>query len=226
MAGNGESHEQLERFVKRDQKLRRWTWLSLVLPLGIFVVLAVMASKELARLTELEQRDQALQKQIEEKEKALAKLQEQEKVSQLASGAVRDARPAGTFPRIIYFRDSERDHLQGALKQLGVTPDVQSVSYAQGENPKLAGKPVDTLAYGCAVSEQDLRLIAAALIKAGVPIRRITPAEKKPDPLLVQVIASAKTDSNGPSLDPAQVTISAKRCPPPKANKAVNATEP
>lgn len=207
--------QQLQRFLERDQQLRRWTWFSLIFPLGIFVVLVVMVGREMAHLAELRQQDNDLQIKIGDKEKKLTELQQKQNASELAVTAVKNTRPEGALLKIMYYRDVP--NLQAALDQLGIKR-VQE-NYAQA-NPTLAKKPADTLAYGCAVSEQDLRLIAAALIQAGVPIRRVTPAEKKQDPLLVQLIASIKTDSSKPPLDPAQLKITAKRCPLQNVAKA------
>lgn len=190
----------LDAFVQREKRLQLWIWASVLLPLALFATVFVMVSNELKTLNQLKHQDQELQQTIKDNDKKIAAQKEELAKNDLALSAFK-AQHSGNVPSITYYRLSIGPQLNGALEQLGFNPPVK-VREDQA-NPALRNKPVDTLDYGCAVTEQDIRVIAAALIKGNIPIRRIAPATKKPDPLLVQLIASAKADSNGPSIDPA-----------------------
>jgi hypothetical protein len=190
----------LEVFVQREKKLQRWIWISVLVPLALFVALMVMVSNELKTFNDLKKQVEAKQKEIKQYELKIAAQKEELAKNDLALSAYQSQR-SGEAPRIIYYRSSIGPTLIGALKQLGFNPMVEE--NVKQANPTLAGKAADTLVYGCAVSEQDIRVISAALIKGNIPIRRIAAATKKRDPLLVQLIASAKADSNGPPIDPA-----------------------
>ncbi|HET8891024.1 MAG TPA: hypothetical protein VFQ41_19125 [Candidatus Angelobacter sp.] len=183
----------LEVFVQREKKLQRWIWISVLVPLALFVGLMVMVSNELKTFNDLKKQVEANKLKIAAQKEELAK-------NDLALSAYQSQR-SGEAPRIIYYRSSIGPTLIGALKQLGFNPTVEE--NVKQANPALAGKAADTLVYGCAVSEQDIRVIAAALIKAGIHIRRIVVAAKKPDPLLVQLVASPVSDPNQPDIDPA-----------------------
>lgn len=191
----------LDTFVQREKKLQLWIWASVLLPFALFATLFVMVSKELKTLDHLRHQDQELQQTIKENDKKIAAQKEELAKNDLALSAFK-SQHSGNVPSITYYRLSIGPQLTGALQQLGFNTPVE-VREDQA-NPALRNKPVDSLNYGCAVTEQDIRVIAAALIKGNIPIRRIAPAIKKPDPLLVQLIASAKADSNGPSIDPAR----------------------
>lgn len=190
----------LDTFVQREKKLQLWIWASVLVPLALFATLFVMVSNELKTLDHLRHQDQELQQTIKENNKKIAAQEEELAKNDLALSAFK-SQHSRTVPSITYYRLSIGSQLMGALQQLGFNTPV-AVREDQA-NPTLRDKPVDTLMYGCGVTEQDIRIIAAALIKGNIPIRRIAPATKKRDPLLVQLIASAKANSNGPSIDPA-----------------------
>ncbi|HEV8181308.1 MAG TPA: hypothetical protein VGQ61_02995, partial [Candidatus Angelobacter sp.] len=170
-------------------KLRRWMWVSMLVPLALFAYLLFMASKELTKLHGLED-------QVEKKQLTIDDLDKQIKAKQSALTAYTSQR-SGDAPTIAYYRKDPA--LIGALQQLGfkVEENVEQANLA------LTGKEPDELVYGCAVSEEDIRVVASALIKAGIHIRRISPAKKKPDRLLIQVVARPGFDPSQPDVVPA-----------------------
>ena len=199
MPATEQAGKPLEVFVQREKKLQRWVWVSTLLPLALFVVLLLMAGKELRKLGELERENAEQTEKIKKNAATIAQQEKELQANNIALSAFKSQR-SGPIPAITYYRLSLGPQLEEALKQLGFSPPV-AVKENQA-NQTLLDKPVDTLAYGCAVREEDIRIITAALIKAGIPIRRIEPA-KNPNPLLIQLIASAKTDSSQSQIDPA-----------------------
>jgi hypothetical protein len=193
--------DQFEIFRRREQKLQRWAWASILLPVGLLIALFVMVGKELQNLNNLERLNKEQQDKIARNAQTLANQQTQLDTNNLALSAVK-AQRRGPSPRIVYYRSSIGNQLLAALDQLGFSTSQGNVQEeTQEANVTLSGKDVDTLIYGCAVSEQDLRLIAAALNNAHIPIRRIAPAVKKRDPLLVQIVASKRTDAKAEALN-------------------------
>jgi hypothetical protein len=200
MPATEQAGKPLEVFVQREKKLQRWIWISVLVPLALFAALMVMVNKEFKTLSDLKKQSEGLQKEIDRNIGTIDQQEKELKKNELALNAFK-SQHSGEAPRIMYYRSSIGPTLIGALEQLGFNPTVEeNVNQA---NPALVGKAADTLVYGCAVSEEDIRVIAAALIKAGIHIRRIAIATKKPDPLLVQLVASPKSDPNQPDIDPA-----------------------
>src|SRR5262245_56627495 len=91
--------------------------------------------------------------------------------------------------RIRFYRESDRKVVEGALRKLGF--NVEDAGLGQSKLIKLVP---NTLGYGKLVAAQDLRDIGVALIQEGFPLKRITPAQKQPDPKLIQIYASVESD--------------------------------
>jgi hypothetical protein len=179
----------LESYLRRNRKLQRWAWISLLAPLVLFVSLSVLTvrkakeyDQKATEYNQLKAKKDQLDKQSEE--------QQQQLVDKQAAINIVKAGTPGVRPNVVIYRPLIAGRVDYALGELGYSVDLRS---NQG-NPSLADKPVDTLSYGCAVSNEDIRTVAAALTKADLPIRRITPATKNKDPNLIQVISSAHTD--------------------------------
>jgi hypothetical protein len=200
MQATQQAGKPLEVFVQREKKLQRWIWISVLVPFALFTALMVMVSRELKTLSDLKQQSEGLQKEIVGNQEKIEKQRQELEKNDLALNAYKSQR-SGEAPKIMYYRSSIGPTVIGALQQLGFKPTVEE--NVQQANPALSGKAADTLVYGCAVSEQDIRVIASALIKAGIHIRRIAVARKKLDPLLVQLVASPLSDPNQPDIDPA-----------------------
>ena len=181
--------------------MQRWAWASILLPVGLLAALLVMVGKELRNLNYLKGLTKIQEDKIASNNQKLEDQDKELKTKNVALNAVKTQR-LGPGPRIVYYRSSLGSQLLAALDQLGFSTSQGNVQEeTQEANVTLSGKDVDTLIYGCAVSEQDLRLIAAALNNAHIPIRRIAPAVKKRDPLLVQIVASKRTDAKGEALN-------------------------
>ena len=192
-----ESKRQLARFIEREKRLQRLTWISLLLPITLFVVLAVLVQKEFREFRQLNTTNQELSKDNARLHDENARLDESIKQKTLALSAVKSRHPAA-YPKIVYYRSSIGNQVIGALQALGFT----DIKEATGANPRLLNKSVDSLSYGCGVKEGDIQIIAAALTNANLPIREIAPAKLRTDPMLVQLTASSGTDPSAPAIDP------------------------
>ena len=198
MGSTSPLREQFAKYQRQQNKFQRWTWVSILLPLALFVVLLVMAGRELTKLGELKRKNADQIEQINKNAATIAQQEQELQAKSIALSAFKSQR-SSPVPTIAYYRASLGPQLDEAMKQLGYRYEAPEL--VNHPNPTLSDKPVDTLVYSCAVTEHDIRLIVAALNQKGIPIRRIEPA-KNPNPLLIQLIASAKTDSNMPPVDP------------------------
>jgi hypothetical protein len=192
---DGRGDTLLQDYLRRNERLQRWAWISVGVPLALFVtlcVLTVLKAKEYARLSH---ESTELKAQIQSQEIELEKQKRQIAVQQLAINIVKEQSP-GVRPKVVIYRSLIAGRVDDALRELGYTVELRS----DQANPSLAGKPVDTLSYGCAVSNEDIRTVATALAKADLPIRRIVPAEKKKDPNLIQLVSSKQTASGADPL--------------------------
>lgn len=194
-------HADMQRFVQRERRLQFWTWFSLAVPLTLFIILVVLVGREAQTYSELKGKNADLAKKNDDLNRRIEENENKLKVNNFALTAVK-AQRQGPAPTVMYFRIGEKPVLAQALGQLG----FNVIENSEQANPKLKGKEADTLIYGCQVSQEDLRIIAAALIKAGISIRRIAPAQKRPEPNLVQLVASPRTDPSQRPIDPAAWT--------------------
>jgi hypothetical protein len=196
MSQSGQPVDALVRdYLRRNQKLQRWAWISVVIPLAIFVslcVLTVLKAKEYARLS---QESNDLKAQIQSQEIESEKQKEQIDLQQLAINIKKTAQ-SGVRPHVVIYRTQIAGKVDDALRELGYTVQL----HPELGNPLLTDKPADTLRYGCAVSNEDIRTVATALTKADLPIRRIIAAEKNKDPNLIQLVSSGLTASPAPPL--------------------------
>lgn len=130
-------------------------------------------------------------------QQTLAQLDDQIAVRNLALSVVRE-KQTGPRPKITFYRTSVARPINEALGQLGFR--VEQSEYPG--NATVRNKPVDTIIYGCAVTNSDIQTIALALTHArdSLNIRRIAPAEHLKDPLLVQIVATLSTNSESPVL--------------------------
>lgn len=91
--------------------------------------------------------------------------------------------------KIRFYRESDRAIVQKALVDQGFKIDA-----SLGTSPLIDRERANTLAYGSLVSQEDVKDIAVALVKAEFPLQRIAPAIRQPDPKLIQIYASAVSD--------------------------------
>lgn len=185
----------LQNYLLRNRKLQRWAWISVVVPLALFVSLCVLTLLKAREYNRLSQESNALRTQIRLQETELEAQTQQIADKQAAINIVKAGSP-GVRPKVVIYRSVIAGRVNYALGELGYNVELRS---DQG-NPSLASKPVDTLSYGCAVTNEDIRTVATALTKAGMPIRRIEAAERKKDPNLIQLVASSLTVSEAVPL--------------------------
>jgi len=184
----------LQDYLHRNERLRRFAWVFTAIPLALFVLLSVLAAREGREYLRLSE-------EIRQQTIRLQELQKKNDVQQLAIKFVQQQSP-GERPKVVVYRLAVAGQVTDALKTLGY--DVEE--RVKQANPALADKPVDTLSYGCSVRDQDIRTVATALTNAGIPIRRIVPAERNPDPNLIQVISSGITEETQNPLSISEIS--------------------
>lgn len=189
----------LDSFLRRERLWRRFTWLATLPPIALFILFVYLSAREMRNYQGLSQKNSQLEAQIEEKKVELEQRKKDLATQGFALSLVRE-NSTGPRPRIVFYRASVADQINQALGQLGY-----EVTLSDYRNPAVQYKPVDTLEYGCGVTAEDIRLIGTALLKGGLPVRRIAPAVNLKDPLLVQYIATKYTDSAKNSLSPEQI---------------------
>lgn len=179
----------LQNYLKRNRRLETWAWVSVAIPLIIFIGLSVLTVEQGRKYSELSARVQGLRIRADDLQKEIGAKNAQLAVKQLAINIVREQNP-GQRPKVLIFRPAIAPQVKEALEQLGYTVELRSTL----ANPTLTDKPVDSLDYGCAVSTEDIRTIATALGKANLPIRGIDRATRNQDPNLVQLVASSASN--------------------------------
>jgi hypothetical protein len=191
-----EKAQEDDRRERERREARRTRWAASVFLILMLIALALAGfafqAEKRARASE---REMASKLAVIQQQKVTIGEQNQEITTKQAALGYVLQQAAGPRPKIVLYRQPATNQLLPALNQLGYA-DIQVVP--QQSNANLLNLPVDTLVYGCGVSNEDIRTIAVALSGAGLPIRRITVAEKKPDPHLVQLIASARTSATNP----------------------------
>jgi cell division protein FtsB len=186
------------RFDRRQRFLLIIAWAATLLPLVAFAYLT-WQSVELKREVDEARRDlTTVQENIggahtELKKLEVARGQLEAQIAQLTREL--DAQRTATQHyrdyagiRIRFYRESDRAIVEQALVNLGFKIDSRL-----GQS-KLIDLAPNTIAYGTDVAAQDLRDIAIALVKAGFPLKRIAPAQKQPDPKLIQIYASVESE--------------------------------
>jgi hypothetical protein len=173
----------------------------------LFVALCVLTVLKARQYGELSQKSAEMQAKIDSQQTALNQ-QEQKLADQQTAISIVKAGAPGVRPKVIIYHPQVAGRVDIALGELGYNVELRS----NLGNPTLADKPVDTLSYGCAVTNDDLRTVAAALAKAELPIRRITIAEKNKDPNLIQLVSSAQTNLEASPLSPETISRPDKPC--------------
>ncbi len=179
----------LQNYLRRNRKLETWAWVSVAIPLIIFLGLCALTVQQGRKYSELSASVQGLQKKAADLQEEIDAKNAQLEVKQLAINIVREQNP-GQRPKVLVFRPTIAPRVKEALEQLGYNVEL-STSLA---NPSLTDKPVDRLDYGCAVSTEDIRTIITALGKANLPIRSIERATRNQKPNLVQLVASSASN--------------------------------
>jgi len=193
---NQEFDALLQDYLRRNRRLQRSAWLFTLVPVAVFAVLSLLVASKAKEYTRLSQESAQLRTTIQQQKAELEQEKEKTAVQQLAINIVKQQSP-GVRPKVVVYRLAVAGPVEAALSELGYSVE-QRVEQA---NPALANKPVDTLMYGCAVGDQDIRTVATALTKAGLLIRYIAPAERNKDPNLVQLVSSGlKSDQKTLSI--------------------------
>src|SRR5215510_14452906 len=192
----------LRNYLKRNQSLQRWAWISVAVPLVIFLGLSALTVRQGQKFLELSAKSADLQRRIEDQNAQLA-------VKQLAIDIVKQQNP-GKRPKVVIFRPRIASDVKEAIEQLGYTVELRSAL----ANPSLFDKPVDTLSSGCAVGSEDIRTIGTALAKANLPIKQIEPATRNRDPSLVQLVASSATNATDRPIQMESWSRPDKACEP------------
>lgn len=188
----------LSEYLTRNRKLQTWAWLSVAIPVAVFIAFSVLTIREARKYVTLNEKIRGQEQTISDQQQKIAQqlqtIGEQQNriaIGQTAIGYVSQQSP-GPRPKVDLYRKPP-DQVLNALQQLGYPIEIISPQ----ANPNLKDLPVDTLEYGCGVSNEDIRTLAVALLGTDLSVRRIGPAMKKPDSHLVQLIASRKTSEMG-----------------------------
>jgi hypothetical protein len=216
-ASNQQFDALLQDYLRRNRRLRRWAWLFTLVPVAIFALLSLLVASKAKEYARLSRESAQLNATIQQQKTELDEVKKRSAVQQLAINIVKQQSP-GVRPKVVVYRLAVAGQVEAALTELGYSVEQR----LEQANPTLANKPVDTLSYGCAVGDQDIRTVATALTKAGLLIRRIAPAEKNKDPDLIQLVSSRLTSDQKP-LKISEISAwsrKTKPCPsasPPKA---------
>jgi hypothetical protein len=181
-----------EALDRRQRRLLVMVWASTLLPLLAFgyltwqsVALNTQVQEAQDTLTKAAQQLADVNAQKRAAIEQLGKLNADLKEQQRSTAHYRDF--AGI--KIRFYRESDRAIVQKALVDQGFKIDA-----SLGTSPLIARELANTVAYGSLVSQEDVKDIAVALVKAGFPLQRIAPAIRQPDPKLIQIFASAISD--------------------------------
>jgi hypothetical protein len=177
---------------RRQRRLLLMTWAATLLPLMAFGYLTWQSLHLNEQVQQAQNTLDTSQKELasvnalkadalEELGKVNADLKEQQR----STAHYRDF--AGI--KIRFYRESDRAIVQKALVDQGFKIDA-----SLGTSPLIDRERANTLAYGSLVSQEDVKDIAVALVKADFPLQRIAPAIRQPDPKLIQIYASAISD--------------------------------
>jgi cell division protein FtsB len=180
-----------ESFERRQRRLMLLAWGVTVLPLIAFAYLSWQSwtlrqqnAAAQAQVESIRAEHDGLARQVEQTRAALKGLNAELTAARATAKHYRDF--AGI--RIRFYRDSDRAVVQKALASRGYSIDTEL-----GTSSLIDRQP-NTIGYGRLVAEEDYRDIAIALVEAGFPLKRIAPAERQPDPKLIQIYASALSD--------------------------------
>jgi cell division protein FtsB len=138
------------------------------------------ADKEAARVTNLQKLRATLEAQIASLQDDSKRLTEEKQHYRTLAGV-----------KVVFYRAEDSDVIRSAFAKLGLDVELRA-------GVKTISKRADTLAFGPEVSESDCKAVAAALVTAGFPIRRIAPAQRITEARLLQIYASAKTQIDAP----------------------------
>jgi len=180
-----------ELFERRQRRLMLLAWGATVLPLIAFAYLSWQSwtlrqenAQAQAQIDSVRAEHDGLATRVEQARTELQELNAELTAARASAKHYRDF--AGI--RIRFYRDSDRAVVEKALASRGYNIDTEL-----GTSSLIDRQP-NTIGYGRLVAAEDYRNIAIALVEAGFPLKRIAPAERQPDPKLIQVYASALSD--------------------------------
>jgi len=173
-----------EDLDRRQKRLLGAAWAATLLPLIAFAYLTWESWKLNQQVDAAKTQLMELDTKKKELEAELRRTEEDLRAQRSSAKHYRDV----TGIQIRFYRESDREIVQNALVNLGFKVDTNL-----GRSTLIDREP-NTIAYGRLVSTEDLREIAAALVQAGFPLKRIAPAVRQPDPKLIQIYASAESE--------------------------------
>ncbi|MEO8659010.1 MAG: hypothetical protein ABI693_11095 [Bryobacteraceae bacterium] len=180
----------LQDLERREAERRRRAGLAAWGSVGLAaLVLAVLIAVGYHQLAQVQKAKKTAADELQKLASQAAILNTQIKSLQLESKRLEDDKQhyrtlAGV--KVVFYRAEDSDVIRSAFAKLGLDVELRA-------GVKTISKRADTLAFGPEVSESDCKAVAAALVTAGFPLRRIAPAEKITEARLLQIYASAKT---------------------------------
>jgi len=125
----------LEVFVQREKKLQRWIWISVLVPLALFVALMVMVSNELKTFNDLKKQVEAKQEEIKQYELKIAIQKEELAKNDLALGALRMALSQRRVePGMVHHSDRGSQYASGDYTDLLKANGIE-ISMSRKANP-------------------------------------------------------------------------------------------
>lgn len=184
--------ESNDAFDRRQRRLFVIAWGATLLPLVPFTYLTWQSYVLNRDVQEAQARLDAARTELlrveAQKNKAVADLAETEGKLETQRSVAKEYRRLSNI-KVRFYRESDRAVVEQALLGLGFVVDARL-----GQSPLISRQP-NTIAYGKSVPLDDLWDMAIALVKAGFPLKRVTPAVRQPDPELIQIYASAESDA-------------------------------
>lgn len=197
-----------DAYERRQRRLQLLIWATTLIPMVVFALLTWQSwqmQKQSASLnSEIETKQStldALNAQLGTARAAVAKAEQEAEAQRASAKHYRDF--AGI--KVRFYRNSDRAVVEKALTGLGFNIDSELGT------SQLINREPNSIGFGSLVSDEDLRDIAVALVDAGFPLKRIAPAQRQPDPKLVQIYASVESDRSCGLLKVAEVRAG-KRC--------------
>ena len=176
---------------RRQRRLFVIAWSATLLPLVPFAYLtwqSYLLNRDVETAqARLDSARNELQTVEEQKRKATEALEQTTARLTVQQNVAREYRRISNV-KVRFYRESDRAVVEQALMQIGFTVDA-----SLGQSTLINRQP-NTIAYGKLVPLDDLWELAAELVKAGFPLKRIAPAIRQPDPQLIQIYASVESD--------------------------------
>ncbi len=180
--------ERAVAWAKRDAWLQKTSFAATLIAILLFLYFAYLVRGESAKLQELQRLNVIEQEKSNSLKAEHERLQRQNAELSLATKATQELHKVQAH--VTYYRSSEKDMIEGALKALGFQVSQDAV--------KALPTGANAIAYGSKVDRGEVRLVASTLVSAGFHLVAIRPAARRTDPELIQVYSTSHPDAQAP----------------------------